>query len=148
MGKNFMDKNCMRARLGGEIGKISGYNFLSVTCMYNIQECLIMWLFCFLSTNATMPGDLKECYNICAYKTCVSVNVATCGTWGEFLRDILTYHPALVLKDMDISTLAGLPVQAMGGFPWIFIHIVYVCTTCTCMNVLTFLPCHAEHVPS
>ena len=29
----------------------------------------------FLSTNATMPGDLKECYNICAYKTCVSVNL-------------------------------------------------------------------------
>ena len=24
-----MDKNCMRARLGGEIGEISGYNFVS-----------------------------------------------------------------------------------------------------------------------
>ena len=33
----------------------------------------VTFIVCFLSTNATMPGDLKECYNICAYKTCVSV---------------------------------------------------------------------------
>lgn len=44
----------------------------------------------FPSANAATPGDLKECYNICAYKTCVSVDTQ-CHVYNNMSRRVCSF---------------------------------------------------------